>query len=480
MSWGTIAAALGLTLATAGAALASPTPLGAVAIVAVLAAVAGLAWLLIVVPGRAMDIVLTLAVLAMAVPVDRYFAYRDHVGGWPGVRVSLADLLLLGLMPFVAIGAMVGRVRIVLPIPVLIIYAALLAQYGLSMVLAAEPLLASFELLSAVHAIGVAVLIGAAVRGDLLRVLVTALAFQVILHTAFASAQLWTGRPVGAQWFAPVEIVPETLTTGAIRLRPVGLYDHPIVFADSLLLTIPVLIAASFIEAGRVWKTAMLLALAVGTVGLGMTLSRGAWVATAVAVVCLMVLATRCGLVKPRKVVRILVVGGLGGLLVTLPLWPRVYERLTQSEPGNFTVRLELNRIAWSMVEAHPLTGVGLNNFIPVMDRFDPTNVMRRFPATVHNLYLLEAAEAGIPALLLMVLLFCAILTLGYRRLRDATEPSRRWIAAAILAALAGFLVSQLADFSHRLEPLRSMIWMLVGILFGLLPEAGAEGQRRA
>jgi hypothetical protein len=33
---------------------------------------------------------------------------------------------------------------------------------------------------------------------------------------------------------------------------------------------------------------------------------------------------------------------------------------------------------------------------------------------------------------------------------------------------MTGFLVSQLADFSHRLEPLRSVIWMNLGLLFAL------------
>jgi O-antigen ligase len=152
-----------------------------------------------------------------------------------------------------------------------------------------------------------------------------------------------------------------------------------------------------------------------------------------------------------------------------------VFERLTESNEGNLGVRFELNRIALSMVAAHPLAGVGLSNFIPVMDRYDPTDVMRRFPATVHNLYLLEAAEAGIPGALLFVAMFGAVVTIGLRRLHSIADEGSKWVAAAILAGLIGFLVTQLADFSHRLEPLRSLLWTNVGLLFALCARAATR-----
>jgi O-antigen ligase len=92
---------------------------------------------------------------------------------------------------------------------------------------------------------------------------------------------------------------------------------------------------------------------------------------------------------------------------------------------------------------------------------------MKYFPATVHNLYLLEGAEAGLPALLLFVTTFAAVFVTSLRRLRSVEDPVMRWFAVAIMAGLAGFLLSQVADFSHRLEPLRSMIWTQIGLLFG-------------
>ena len=103
------------------------------------------------------------------------------------------------------------------------------------------------------------------------------------------------------------------------------------------------------------------------------------------------------------------------------------------------------------------------------MEHFDPTNVMRRFPATVHNIYLLEGAEAGVPGMLLFVALLVAVLLCGLRAWRLSSERPSQLVGAAILAGLVGFAVSQLADFSHRLEPMRSMVWMYVGVLFAIV-----------
>ena len=42
-----------------------------------------------------------------------------------------------------------------------------------------------------------------------------------------------------------------------------------------------------------------------------------------------------------------------------------------------------------------------------------------------------------------------------------------------------GFLFSQLADFSHRIEPLRSMLWTWVGLLFAATRLGLASGNGR-
>lgn len=463
----TIAIALSAALPLAGIALAEPKP--ALAALGVAGALAAVAVVLVVAPGRAPDALLLGALACMALPIDKYFGYREHVGGWPGYRVSISDLALLAALPSAAIGWYLGRIRNRLPGPLLAVYGALLGQYVLSLVNAPRKDLSSLEILAAVHALATAAAVAALFRRDLLRAALALIAAQVVVHSGFAVAQAVTGRQVGAGWFKGAQIVRETLETGAVRFRPSGLFDHPIVYADMLMLSLPLLFAGLFLEGGRLWRAGIAAAMAAGLAGLALTLSRGAWIATAVAAVTLGCLAVTYRLATWRALRRAAVGALMAGLLTVPPFLPRIYERLTESNEGNLRVRFELNGIAARMIAAHPLTGVGVSNFMPAMERYDPRNVMRYFPATVHNLYLLEASEAGLPGLSLFLGLFLAIFLAGLSGLRRTPDEGARWVAAAVLAGLTGFLVSQLADFSHRLEPLRSVLWADIGLMFALV-----------
>jgi O-antigen ligase len=430
----------------------------------------------IVMPHRIGDALLLILVAAIAWPVKKHFDVHEGIVGWPGFRISAADLPLIVLLPVVGMGVWLGRTRNAIPRPVLILYACLLVQYLFSVVSAGDPEIASFEYASAFHALLLAVVVGATFRSELVRPMIALLAFQVVVHTTFAVAQAWTGRPVGAEWFTATPLVQETLQSGVVRLRPIGLFDHPIVYGDMLTVTLPILCAGLFVSSGRIWRAALALTLAAGLVGLALTLSRGAWVATVIAGGTLLALAVHADLLSPRQLVRIVGGASVAVLLFAAVFGPRIWERVTASDEGNLSVRFELNWVALRIIGAHPLAGVGLNNIVSSMDGYDPTNVKERLPGPTHNVYLLEAAEAGIPAGILFILLYMAILIHGVRGLPHMPDRVARSIAAAIIAGLAGFLVSQLADFSHRLEPLRSLIWMNIGLLFALQRRSGRRG----
>jgi O-antigen ligase len=462
-----VAIVLGL-LAGVIAVGAAPSTAAALVLAGGALGVAGVTALIVVARSRVGDALLLTAVAAMAIPLDKYFAVRDHVGGWPGVRVSAADAALITLLPIAVIGVLTRRVHNAVPPVVYGVYALLLFQYGLSVANASERDLAMFEMLAAVHAIAVAAVVGLMFRRELIRPFVAVVALHVVLHTAFAVAQVATGRPVGAEWFTTATIVPEALTTGVVRLRPIGLFDHPIVYANALMLSLPVLFVGLMLGGGRLWQMFIATSMVVGLAGLGLTLSRGAWVSTAIAAAWLFASLRIRRLMTARQLGRLVTAVAIAVLIVGVPLAPRIWDRLTASDPGNLNVRFELNWIAVSMIEAHPFVGVGLSNFIPVMERFDPTNVMRRFPAVVHNIYLLEGAEAGVPGLLLFVTLLLVVQWCGWRAWRRTSDRPSQLLGAAILAGLAGFAISQLADFSHRVEPMRSMVWMYVGVLFAV------------
>lgn len=412
------------------------------------------------------------------VPLDKYFAYRDHVGGWPGLRVSAADLPLALLVVLLAIGLVSGRLRNRVPPWLLIAYLLLLVQYALSMIGAARPDLSRLEIVGALHALLLAWVVAAVFRTEYLRPALYILAFMVVVHSAFGILQSVTERPIGASWLGgPDVLLREELLTGTVRVRPAGLFTHPVVYATFFVLALPVL-GAALVSARRGLEAVLLAgALLLGLTGLGLTLSRGAWISAAFAGFCLTVLGWRAGLIG-RRALRRLAVAGLVVSAVAASFAPLAWERMTASQEGNLDVRFELNEIAVRMISSKPVFGVGVSNFLPVMERYDPEGVAEYFPATVHNLYLLEASEAGLPALALLLLIFAVVVRTGLRAVRSDAPPRQRWVTLGLTAAFLGFALTQVADFSHRLEPLRSILWTHLGVLFALAASTSAASRR--
>jgi len=468
--------ALGVVTALVFGALATGSSRLALVGTAGIAAAVGLALLVSIASARTADVLFAGLACLVAVPVDKYFGYQAHVGGWPGIRVSAADLLLLLLAPLALLSRVLDRRRSGLPSLLVAIVACAVVQYGVSLLGSTRTALSLYEIASTLHALAVAWVVAVLFRRRHVGAIVGALALLVWLHTGFALAQVATGRPLGAGIFGGRdEILNESLTTGAAFLRPSGLFPHPIVYADFLFLTLPV-IAAGAASLGRAWQR-WLLALTVlaGAGGLALTLSRGAWLAALVAGATFVALGVRRRLVDRATLRRIGAAAAVAGIALAVALGPRVYDRLTESQAGNLDVRFDLNWIALRMVADRPLAGQGLNTFVEVMERFDPKDVMAYFPAPAHNLYLLEAAEAGAPALLLLLATFGFLLTAGVRGTRRIADPALAWLAIAVVSGVAGLAVSQLADFSLRLEPLRTTAWFLIGVLFGALNVGSAQ-----
>ena len=63
---------------------------------------------------------------------------------------------------------------------------------------------------------------------------------------------------------------------------------------------------------------------------------------------------------------------------------------------SSFSRRSQLTKMALAMAKDHPLTGVGLNNFTVVMDRYGYIPATTRFLQPVHNIYLLLLSETGL------------------------------------------------------------------------------------
>ena len=117
---------------------------------------------------------------------------------------------------------------------------------------------------------------------------------------------------------------------------------------------------------------------------------------------------------RSRRVFRRLVPIVLVGLIGLAALLPRIIERYQKAPEQSGNTRVELAHCAWEMIKDEPLRGVGINNWSlkikpPYEYRERAEEVMGRpvvDDGIVETVYLLVAAECGIPALVAMLAWF--------------------------------------------------------------------------
>lgn len=214
---------------------------------------------------------------------------------------------------------------------------------------------------------------------------------------------------------------------GRLLLRPYATFPHPNALAGFLVVSIALLLPLMVRKEGRGKYTKVVLPLAfiLGTITLLLTFSLSGWIAAAL----LAVLASK--LKDKRKLLPTAALLMLA-LTVAVVAFPPEKESISN--------RLIVAKHAQTMIRDHPLTGVGLGNFISSLSQ-QPNQGSRPFQSPflfyqpVHNIYLLLAAEAGLITFGLFVWLMAGALKNAKRKER-----------ANVFLALVGILIIGVVD----------------------------------
>ncbi|WP_330175304.1 O-antigen ligase family protein [Streptomyces sp. NBC_01498] len=218
--------------------------------------------------------------------------------------------------------------------------------------------------------------------------------------------------------------------------------------------------------AARRQRAAALGCAALLSVPLVLSFSRGAWIATAVAVTLQLALS---GLRRAARVALVaaalgtVLVGGLGvgSQLVTERL--DSITEVTGTPDRSVTDRYTMWAAAAGMWRTDPVTGVGLKGFpahrdthssLALSSGSDTAGAGRSFERrpllSPHNMYLLVLSEQGLLGLLALTGSWGALLVLTLRRLRAARPgPTRGSTGTDCGLVAAGLLVWQLVDFGY-------------------------------
>jgi putative inorganic carbon (HCO3(-)) transporter len=271
-----------------------------------------------------------------------------------------------------------------------------------------------------------------------------------------------------------------------IENRARGTLGHPNFLAPYLLVLVPAAVGLALFSRNLQLKLLGGAISLAGLAGIAASQSRAPTALIAVAVVAMLLIATRLRALSPATLLGGSVIGVTMIAALLLPYRDAIAKRIYGDLTASVEFREEYNAAALSMWNEHPLLGVGLNNFTVDLQRYSKrlAGMVRqleqlqdqaaiRAAAPVHNVYLLILAETGVLGLMAFLIFLAAVLRRGIRA-SVATTGATRGICIGLTVGLLANFAQQTVDFSLWFDP----SWYTLGLVAALLGAAPGVAPR--
>ncbi len=420
--------------------------------------------------GNVHRLLLGVIILDIPFPLDIHLDYRTEaaaLGALGGLNISLTTVSIV-ILYALWMGRLLARVgpqsrpllRTSLPLALYLVFAAL------SVVVARDVALATYDVFLLLQMFLLYVYVASSVRTrqDVLFI-VTVLLVGLVLESL-----VMIGLRYGGQIFSlggiSGRIDVGTRTAGEIS-RVGGTIGAPNTVASYLSFLLVPATSVLLTPLGQRYKRLAVLACGLGGVALILTLSRGGWVAFALSITILCLLAWRRGWLSPMAPLTMAVVIALLCLLYQ----DAILTRLFGDDRGAAYSRIPLMRLAFRVIMDNPVLGVGANNFAVIIRQYATPEFSGEWLYAVHNKYLLVWAETGIGALVAFISFLVVTIRRGWQcwKLHDRLLSP---LALAFTAAIIGHMAHMLAEvFNHR--PQVQLLWVIAGLIAALHNIAG-------
>jgi O-antigen ligase len=139
-------------------------------------------------------------------------------------------------------------------------------------------------------------------------------------------------------------------------------------------------------------------------------------------------------------------------------------EQPADSLESSASTRVEVWKGALVMIGQHPFWGVGYGLFQPMIKYY----WSGQKPIDAHNTYLIIAAEMGIPALLVFLLIVLIVFWHTFSLYRNTQDPFDKAVALGFIGGLFGLLMSNM--FGSRLDSqeVSGYFWILAALVMRL------------
>ena len=205
-----------------------------------------------------------------------------------------------------------------------------------------------------------------------------------------------------------------------------------------------------------------------GLAAVGLSFTRAAWIGVIFGFMAIGLIAKQRRWLNTRMVSVVVVATAIG----IMSLLPKMFERVSSdyaptgvsATEETFNERMGLNKIAFDIIAHHPFFGLGPGAYGYTFKDYVPPG-MNQWLYTVHNVYLLWAAETGIPGGIAFITLLVVAFRLTYRLSREPPSLisicATGCLGALIVLAWMMFWVPWIG-FSYN-----AMLWFTLGIMDG-------------
>ena len=252
--------------------------------------------------------------------------------------------------------------------------------------------------------------------------------------------------------------------------RASGLFRHANELAEFLNGVLPVLCLWALASRRTGIRVLCSFAFVAGLVALVLTYSRGGWLAFAVSIPALAFFYFLAKRKDPnRGSLKRLIALGLLAVALIAPFFSPIMTRLTKDDYGAAVSRVPLAMTALRSIAEKPFTGVGLGNYQPAVAAYDPDPVLDENgnPLGVHNMFLLIAAEIGVPAVLLFVWISMNFFTRGMATV-FRPDGEQRLFAVGVLSGLTALYVHTMFENVFLGHQTYVLLCFMGGSLVGL------------
>ncbi|MDR0915977.1 MAG: O-antigen ligase family protein [Oscillospiraceae bacterium] len=232
--------------------------------------------------------------------------------------------------------------------------------------------------------------------------------------------------------------------------------QNPNVLAEYLLLVIPFAAAKIITAKDDLRRVCYIVALAAMLVCMALTFARGGWLGLIAAAAVFLIMLDR----------RFIIVGIVGLIALYFVLPQSIIARFTSIgnvSDGSTSYRIYIWLGTLALIRTHWLIGIG-----PGVAAFTRVYPLYAYSAIVaphsHNLFLQVMCDGGVFALLGFVGILCASFRSLARGVRRSFDRTIRVYRIAGIAALTGFIVQGMTDYSFYNYRVTLVFWAVVGL----------------